>query len=117
MFLTRGSPSWEGPSKQVMVIPAIYCARFPRNNEWVTEACVITEFENIEIRYLNWLRPMLRVVLGPSEDGCANNWGLFLNILLLSLREILRAVRRYLVSPLRHPCSWGVWLSVYCLDE
>ena len=68
---------------------------------------MITKFENIEIRYLNWLRPMLRVVLGPSEDGFANTSEPYVNRLLVSRPEIPRAVRRFLVSLLRRPCPWA----------
>ena len=37
MFLTRGSPSSDRPSKYVMVIPAIYSTRLFRSNNWVTK--------------------------------------------------------------------------------
>jgi hypothetical protein len=57
MFLTRGSPSSEGPSKHVMVIRTIYSTRFSRTNNWVTEGYVITKSENIEIRYYGQHEP------------------------------------------------------------
>src|SRR5437899_7688243 len=107
MFSTRGSPSSEGYSKQVMVIPAMYSNRFPRNSKYVTEGSVITKSENIEIRYLRPLGPTIQYVSETSEDGLANTSALCVNRLLLSLRETLKAVSRYLEFLLRYPCPWA----------
>ena len=48
--------------------------------------------------------PTILDMYGTSEDGFANTSALCVNRLLLSLREILKAVRRSLVSLSRSPC-------------
>src|SRR5207249_4946423 len=63
--------------------------------------------ENIEIRHLSPLGPTIQDMSKTSEDGFAKTSALCVNRLLLSLREILKVVRRSLVSLLRYPCPWA----------
>ena len=68
---------------------------------------MITKSENIEIRYLSPLGPMIQDVSETSEGSFANTLALCGNRLLLSLREILKGISRYLEFLLRYPCPWA----------